>query len=139
METDGVESLTTTAVRYKLTRTVLKNVDDAAGRWQFEGGSVSRINSNGNGQKVANYSSTKRVTFGATDGDGLNAATVTTTFLFLSGGGGGGGGENLTLMGTHNFSSGNQMGSVSAASNAFKSLIGEVYTRNGASDIVQIG
>lgn len=126
----ATESLTVIAISFKLTRTVLKNVDDAAGRWQFEGGSVSR-----NGQKVANYSSTKRVTFGATDLDGQNAATVSTTFLFL----GSSPAENITLMGTHNFNSGNQTGSVSAASSNYKSLIGQVYTRNGASDIVQIG
>ena len=70
------DAITATTVTFKLTRTTLKNIDDAAGLWQFESGHVSR-----KGEKVANYSSTKRVTFGGTDSDGQNAATVNTTFL----------------------------------------------------------
>ena len=37
-------------------RKSLTNVDDPAGRWQFEGGSVTQEN-----QHVANYASFKRV------------------------------------------------------------------------------
>ena len=124
------DAITATTVTFKLTRTTLKNVDDAAGLWQFESGHVSR-----KGEKVANYSSTKRVTFGGTDSDGQNAATVNTTFLFL----GSSPAENITLTGTHTFNSGNQTGSVSAASSSQRTYIGQTYTRNGSTDTVQIG
>lgn len=60
----------------KFSRKALNNVDDAAGRWQFEGGSVTREN-----RHVANYASVKRVTFHGTDQDGQNTASVTTTIF----------------------------------------------------------
>jgi hypothetical protein len=50
----------------------LTNVDDPAGRWQFEGGSVTQEN-----KHVANYASFKRVTFQGTDQDNQNTASVT--------------------------------------------------------------
>ena len=62
-----------------LSRKVLNNVDDVAGRWQFEGGSVTEDN-----KHVANYASFKRVTFQGTDKDSQNTASVTTTLFFTS-------------------------------------------------------
>ena len=96
----------------KLNRKVLKNVDDDAGRWQYEGGQAlvgRRI--------VANYASTKRVTFGATDNQ--NTAMLTITLFFK----GKKPPENITLMGAHDFNSGNQIGSVSASSEKYSEYI----------------
>jgi hypothetical protein len=50
-----------------LSRKALNNVDDVAGRWQFEGGSAEE-----NKRHLANYASIKRVTFHGTDQDGQN-------------------------------------------------------------------
>lgn len=50
-----------------LSRKALNNVDDVAGRWQFEGGSAEE-----NKRHLANYASVKRVTFHGTDQDGQN-------------------------------------------------------------------
>jgi hypothetical protein len=113
-----------------LSRKALHNVDDIAGRWQFESGSAAE------GKKhVANYASFKRVTFQGTDQDGQNTASVTTTLFFL----GSHPPESITLEGAHDFNSGNETGSVSAASSTQAAHIGKQYTRNGASNIVHIG
>src|SRR5271156_137740 len=92
----------------KFARTTLANVDDAAGRWQFEGGSVFRNVT----QRIANYSSIKRVTYGGTDQDGQNTANLSITILFI----GSHPPESITLTGAHDFGSGAEKGSVSAAS-----------------------
>ena len=113
----------------KLTRLALNDVDDVAGRWQFEGGSVAQ-----GSEHVANYASTKRVTYKGTDQNGQNTASVTTTIFFL----GKHPPETVTLEGAHDFSSGNQTGSVSAASSAQAAHVGKQYTRNGATGDVQI-
>ena len=118
------------ALLLKFTRNALTNVNDAAGRWQFEGGSVTQDN-----HHVANYSSIKRVTFHGTDQDGQNTASLTTTIFFI----GKHPPESITLEGAHDFNSGNETGSVSAASNTQKAHIGKQFTRTGASDIVHIG
>jgi hypothetical protein len=108
----------------------LTNVEDPAGRWQFEAGSVTHDN-----KHVANYSSIKRVTFNGTDQDGQNTANLTITIFFI----GSHPPESITLAGAHDFSSGDETGSVSAASRTQKAHIGKQFTRNGASDIVHIG
>jgi hypothetical protein len=113
---------------YLLKQLALTNVNDPAGRWQFEGGQVLQ-----NKEHVANYASIKRVTFKGTDQNGQNTASVTTTLFYL--------GEtnppqNVTLEGAHDFSSGNETGSVSAASVPFAANIGKQYTRNGATNIL---
>ena len=118
------------ALLLKFSRKALNNVDDAAGRWQFEGGTVTQEN-----RHVANYASVKRVTFHGTDQDGQNTASVTTTIFFL----GSHPPESVALQGAHDFSSGNETGSVSAASNSQSSHIGKQYTRTGATDLVHIG
>ncbi|KAH0566064.1 hypothetical protein GP486_000529 [Trichoglossum hirsutum] len=117
------------ALNLEFARKALTNVTDNAGLWQFEGGSVTR-----NNQHVANYSSTKRVTFHGTDQDGQNTASLTITIFFI----GSHPPESITLVGAHDFSSGNETGSVSAASNAYASHISKQFTRNGASNAVHI-
>ena len=114
----------------KFARKALTNVDDPAGLWQFEGGSVAD-----GGLLVANYSSIKRVTFDGTDQDSQNTANLTITIFFI----GSHPPESITLAGAHDFNSGNETGSVSAASTTQMAYIGKQFIRNGASDIVQIG
>lgn len=113
-----------------LTRKTLNNVDDAAGRWQFEGGSAARDK-----RHVANYASFKRVTFGGTDQDGQNTAQVTTTLFFI----GAHPPESITMEGAHDFNSGNETGSVSAASATQAAHIGKQYKRIGATNVLEIG
>jgi len=62
---------------------------------------------------VANYATTRRVTIGGTNAQ--NTAVLSTTLFFL----GKKPPENITLQGSHDFSSGNQIGSVSATSGAY--------------------
>lgn len=113
---------------YQLKQLALTNVNDPAGRWQFEGGQVLE-----NAKHVANFASIKRVTFKGTDQDGQNTASVTTTLFFL---GTTNPPHNITLEGAHDFSSGNETGSVSAASVPFAPNIGKQYTLAGATNIL---
>jgi hypothetical protein len=105
---------------FNLVRTVLNNVDDIAGRWQHEGGEVIQKN-----KKIGYYASTKRVTFGATDAQ--NTAMLTLT-IFL-GKSRTGATENITLQGAHDFNTGNEIGSVSAASATQSALRGKTFNR----------
>ena len=59
----------------RLKRTVLKNVDDSAGRWQFTGGQVLQDK-----KHVGEYIGVKRVVFGATSPQ--NTASLTLTVFF---------------------------------------------------------
>jgi hypothetical protein len=94
------------------------NVDDGAGTWQFEGGQVSYGQ-----QQVASYASVKRVVSGA-----QNTAMLTVSIFFL----GGNPPDNITLQSAHDFNSGDQIGSVSAASGQYLPLIGMPFsTHNG--------
>jgi streptogramin lyase len=102
---------------YTLHRDCLNNVDDPGIRWQIEGGKVFE-----NGKHVANYSSVKRVSCGTTE---QNTAQLWLTLFFL----GRKPPENITLLGAHDFDSGNEIGSVSAASSAFSTYIGEQFKR----------
>lgn len=92
------------------------------GAWQHEGGSVYYAN-----VKIANYAIYRRVTLpeSSTGGTGpQNTGMVTMTIFFLD--------EvvfddppgNITLQGSHDFSSGKFIGSVSAASDKYSDLIG---------------
>ena len=83
------------------------------------------------GKLAGHYVSTKRVTFGATDAQ--NTAMLTMTILFL----GNPAPENITAQGSHDFSSGKQVGSVSAASSAYARYIGHQFARVG--DSVNLG
>jgi hypothetical protein len=105
------------ALKYTLVRECLNNVEDAAGRWQIEGGRVLQ-----RGRHVANYSSVKRVSCGTRE---QNTAMLWLTLFFLKGKPP----ENMTLHGAHDFNSGNENGSVSAASAAFAARIGRQFKR----------
>ena len=92
-----------------LVRNSLTNVDDAAGRWQHEGGEILR-----SGIVVGQYAIHRRVTFGGTDVQ--NTAMVTITLFFNNTGAPP---QNITLQGAHSYSTGRFVGSVSAASNRY--------------------
>ena len=102
---------------FTLVRECLNNVNDVAGLWQIEGGKVLE-----NEVQVANYSSVKRVSCGT---DPQNTAMLWVTLFFL--------GEkppqNITLHGSHDFNSGGEIGSVSAASAGFAAHIGKQFKR----------
>src|SRR3982075_3821855 len=102
---------------YTLHRDCLHNADDPGMHWQIEGGKVLE-----NGKHVANYSSVKRVSCGTTEQD---TAQLWVTLFFL----GGKPPENITLHGAHDFHSGGEIGSVSAASSAFSAQIGKQFKR----------
>lgn len=110
-----------------LKRETLHNVDDVAGRWQFEGGEVYDKEK----KLVAWYASTKRVVFKATEAQ--NTAMLTITLFFLPNKPP----ENITLQGSHDFNSGKEIGSVSAASNAYRVNIGKQFTRVGDTLTIQ--
>ena len=110
---------------YTLQRDCLNNVDDPGMRWQIEGGKALV-----NGTHVANYSSVKRVSCGTTE---QNTAQLWVTMFFL----GAKPPENMTLHGAHDFDSGTEIGSVSAASPAYSANIGKQFKRVG--DILTIG
>ena len=105
------------ALTYTLVRECLNNVDDVAGRWQIEGGQVLQGK-----RHVANYSSVKRVSCGTAQ---QNTAMLSLTLFFLKGKPP----ENMTLHGAHDFNTGGEIGSVSAASTAFASHIGKQFKR----------
>jgi streptogramin lyase len=104
---------------YTLHRECLNNVDDPGMRWQVEGGKVLE-----NGKHVANYSSVKRVSCGTIE---QNTAQLWVTLFFL----GHHPPENITLHGAHDFHSGKEIGSVSAASSAYSAQIGKQFKRVG--------
>ena len=94
------------SLTYTLVRECLNNVEDVAGRWQIEAGKVLQRE-----KQVANYSSVKRVSCGTQE---QNTAMLWITLFFLKGKPP----ENMTLHGSHDFNSGGEIGSVSAASSA---------------------
>ena len=105
------------SLTYTLVRECLNNVDDIAGRWQIEGGKVMQRQ-----KHVANYSSVKRVSCGTQE---QNTAMLWITLFFL----GKKPPENMTLHGAHDFNSGGEIGSVSAASSAFAPQIDKQFKR----------
>ncbi|HVM57619.1 MAG TPA: hypothetical protein VMT74_09160 [Gaiellaceae bacterium] len=107
------------ALTYVLVRQCLNNAEDAGGLWQIEGGQVVQGK---NRAHVANYSSVKRVSCGTHQ---QNTAQVWLTLFFLKGAPP----ENMTLHGAHDFNSGGEIGSVSAASSAFAAHIGKQFKR----------
>jgi hypothetical protein len=105
------------ALTYTLVRECLNNVEDVGGLWQIEGGQVLQGK-----RKVATYSSVKRVSCGTRE---QNTAMLWITLFFLKGKPP----ENMTLHGAHDFNSGGEIGSVSAASPAFAPHIGKQFKR----------
>src|SRR5262245_20461332 len=104
-------------LRYTLHRDCLNDVIDSGLSWQIEGGKVFE-----NGTHVADYSSVKRVSCGTTS---QNTAQLWVTLFYI----GKTPPENMTLHGAHDFRSGGEIGSVSAASLAFSRLIGRPFKR----------
>ena len=102
---------------YNLVRDCLNNIEDNADRWQIEGGKVFQGK-----QHVANYSSVKRVSCGTHE---QNTAMLWLTLFFLKGKPP----ENMTLHGAHDFNSGGEIVSVSAASSSFAAHIGKQFKR----------
>lgn len=96
-------------VSLTLVRSTLQNVDDPAGRWQFEGGDITK-----GGIVVGQYAIHRRVTYGGTDAQ--NTAMTTVTLFFANRASAP---HNITLQGAHSFNDGRFAGSVSAASNRF--------------------
>ncbi|MDT4956051.1 MAG: hypothetical protein QOH63_2900 [Acidobacteriota bacterium] len=105
------------ALTYTLIRDCLNNAEDAGERWQIEGGKVMEKN-----KHVANYSSVKRVSCGTHE---QNTAQLWLTLFFLKDKPP----ENMTLHGSHDFNSGGEIGSVSAASSSFAAHIGKQFKR----------
>jgi len=105
------------ALTFTLIRECLNNVEDVAGRFQIEGGRVLQKD-----KHVANYSSVKRVSCGTQE---QNTAQLWMTLFFLKGKPP----ENLTLHGAHDFNSGGEIGSVSAASSTLSGHIGKQFKR----------
>jgi hypothetical protein len=105
------------SLTYTLVRECLNNVNDVAGLWQIEGGKVMEKDN-----QVANYSSVKRVSCGTTE---QNTAMLWITLFFIKAKPP----ENITLHGAHDFNSGGEIGSVSAASSAFAGHIGKQFKR----------
>jgi hypothetical protein len=104
--------------------TGLTNVDDTAGTWQVNGGTVSL-----DGTAIGYFQKVKRGVTGATP---LNVASITIT-IFLTGGDPP---QNLTIQGAHSFNNGETTGSVSAASSALNFLVGARVS--GTSSVVTI-
>jgi len=102
---------------YNLVRDCLNNAEDSGLRWQIEGGKVFEHE-----KHIANYSSVKRVSCGTVE---QNTAQLWLTLFSL--------GEkppqNMTLLGAHDFNSGGEVGSVSAASPTFAPHIGKAFKR----------
>jgi hypothetical protein len=108
------------ALKYHLDRKCLNNVDDAGGRFQIEGGQVLQDK-----RHVANYSSVKRVSCGT---EQQNTAQLWLTLFFFDAKPP----QNMTLHGAHDFNSGGEIGSVSAASTTFAAHIGHQFKRVGS-------
>jgi hypothetical protein len=88
------------------------------GAWQHEGGKVLCSD----GTQIANYIAYRRMTFSGTGPQ--NTAAVTLTIFFI----GGTPPQNITLQGSHDFNSGGQTGSVSAASKGFEKLRSKAFS-----------
>jgi hypothetical protein len=112
------------ALKYSLKRQCLTNVEDAAGRFQVEGGQVLQDK-----RHVANYSSLKRISCGTQE---QNTAMLWVSLFYI----GAKPPQNMTLHGSHDFNSGGEIGSVSAASSTFAGHIGHQFKRVG--DILTI-
>jgi hypothetical protein len=113
-----------------LKRSSLSNSSDTAGSWQYEGGKVY-ITATGNNMSaiayIGDYAITRRTITGGTDTQ--NTAMMTMT-IFLQGENPP---QNITLQGSHDFSNGNFIGSVSAGSGNYSSLVGATFSGNAGS------
>jgi len=91
----------------------LKGVSDSAGSWQYEGGKVfittGVVNEISAIAYIADYAITRRTIIGGTEAQ--NTAMLTMTIFLI----GNKPPQNITLQGSHDFSSSKYIGSVSAA------------------------
>lgn len=104
---------------YTLEQTQLTNVDDKAGRWQYQGGDVVQA-----GKKVGVFIAVRRVLDNLAPD--FNGATYTATLLFS----GSTPAQNLTIQGSWDYS-GSGCGSVSAISEDLEGADGANYTIEG--------
>ena len=112
----------------KFTRVgALINVDDTAGRWQHEGGKVFKGTT-----QIGYYAIHRRVTFNGTSPQ--NTAMLTMTIFFL----GQSPPQNITLQGSHNFSSGSFIGSVGAASGKYTWVQGADFSGSTGTGLLTI-
>lgn len=103
-------------VTYSFVKTsTLTNVDDAEGRWQYDGGKVYL-----GATHVANYIRKKRVSFGVPSS--VNKSTVETTVIWRWGD------YNFTMQGSHYFGTGKEVGGVSATSVGFTAFQDATFT-----------
>jgi hypothetical protein len=98
----------------------LKCVDDAEGRWDYEGGQIIESE-----RAVGWYASTKRIVFG--EGAGKDIAALRMEMFFLPNHPL----KNLILQGEHDFTTDAGTGSVSSASYPRASKIGKQFKRDG--------
>jgi hypothetical protein len=112
------------ALKLDLIRRCLDNAEDPGGRWQIEGGQVLERK-----KQVGNYSSVKRVSCGTEE---QNTAQLWITIFFFKEKPP----ENITLHGAHDFNSGDEIGSVSAASPAQAAQIGKPFKRSGGTLVI---
>jgi hypothetical protein len=111
------EAATTT---YNLVRTSGPvNVNDAEGRWQFTGGEVLLGST-----LVGYFTQKKRFSFAATP---INKSSMEMTIIWALSS------HNFTVQGEHSFSTGAQLGGVSAASPGFAFLKEGTFTANSGS------
>ena len=105
-----------TTVTYNLTqKSTLTNVDDSEGRWQFDGGEVYLGTT-----KVGYYTRKKRVSFGIPAS--INKSSMEITVIW------GTGDYNFTAQGSHYFSTGYEVGGISATTPGFTVFNNATFT-----------
>jgi hypothetical protein len=105
-------------VTYKLVKkSTLTNVNDAEGRWQFDGGDVYLGST-----KVGHYTRKKRVSFGIPSS--VNRSSMEMTIIWAWGD------YNFTLQGSHHFGTGREVGGVSATSAGFTAYTDATFAGN---------
>ncbi|WP_020408042.1 hypothetical protein [Hahella ganghwensis] len=108
-------------VTYDLVKkSTLTNVNDAEGRWQFDGGEVYIGNT-----KVGYYTRKKRVSFGIPAS--VNKSSMEMTIIWAWGD------YNFTVQGSHYFGTGTEVGGVSATSSGFTAYEDATFAGNHTS------
>ena len=115
------QAATTTYTLVK--QSTLTNVNDAEGRWQFDGGKVYLGTTH-----VAYYTRKKRVSFGIPSS--VNKSSMEMTVIWRWGD------YNFTVQGSHYFGTGKEVGGISATSVGFTAF--EDATFSGNSNTITI-
>jgi len=105
---------------YKTVLTTMKTINDAAGSWSHQGGRLYKGST-----QVGHYVGFLRRTTGGTDEQKVAFAMGTAIFL------GSKPPQNMTIQGVCDLMTGKFLGSVSAASSAYKSWIGAQVVGDG--------